>query len=49
MTFFQSRHLNYSFHLDLVYAGKNVVKEFNILDQFKWVTVSDHLPIAFVI
>ena len=49
MTFFQSRHLNYSFHLDLVYAGKNVVKEFNILDQFKWITVSDHLPIAFVI
>ena len=49
MTFFQSRHLNYSFHMDLVYAAKNVVKEFNILDHFKWITVSDHLPIAFVI
>ena len=31
------------------YAGENAVKEFNILDHYKWITVSDHLPIAFVI
>ena len=49
MTFYQSRHLNLPFHLDFVYAGKNVVKEFKILDHYKWLTVSDHLPLVFKI
>ena len=47
MTFYQTRHLNYSFHMDFVYAGKNVVKDFSILDHYKWITVSDHLPLVF--
>ena len=48
-TFYQARHLNNPFHLDFVYAGENVVKEFNILDQYKWITLSDHLPLVFKI
>lgn len=49
MTFYQSRHLNYPFHLDFVYAGENIVKEFSILDHFRWITLSDHLPLVFKI
>lgn len=48
-TFYQARHLNNPFHMDFVYAGENVVKEFNILDHYKWITVSDHLPLVFKI
>lgn len=49
MTFYQSRHLNYPFHLDFVYAGENIVKEFSILDHYRWITLSDHLPLVFKI
>ena len=49
MTFYLTRHLNKPFHLDFVYAGENVVKEFDILDHYKWITLSDHLPIVFKI
>ena len=48
-TFYQSRHLNNPFHLDFVYAAEGVVKEFEILDHYKWITLSDHLPIVFKI
>ena len=46
-TFYQARHLNNPFHMDFVYAGENVVKDFNILDHYKWITLSDHLPLVF--
>ena len=49
MTFFLTRHLNKPFHLDFVYAGENVVKDFEILDHYKWINVSDHLPLLFKI
>lgn len=49
MTYYQSRHLNNAFHMDFVYAGENVVKDFNILDHYKWINVSDHLPLVFKI
>ena len=49
MTYYQARHLNNPFHLDFVYAGKDVVKDFEILDFYKWITISDHLPIVFKI
>ncbi len=49
MTFYQARHLNNPYHLDFVYAGENVVKEFEILDHWKWISLSDHLPIVFEI
>ena len=46
-TFYQARHLNNPFHMDFVYAGENMVKEFIILDHYKWINVSDHLPLVF--
>ena len=46
-TFYMARHLNRPFHLDFVYAGANMVKEFEILDHYKWINVSDHLPLVF--
>lgn len=46
-TFYMYRHLNNNFHLDFVYAKKGSINEFKILDQYKWITVSDHLPLAF--
>ena len=49
MTFYQARHLNYPFHLDYVYAGQNMIKEFDILDHWKWISLSDHLPLVFKI
>lgn len=49
MTFYQARHLNNPYHLDFVYAGENVVKEYTILDHWKWISLSDHLPIIFEI
>lgn len=49
MTFYQSKHLNNPFHLDYVYAGQNMVKEFDILDHWKWISLSDHLPLVFKI
>lgn len=48
-TFYLTRHLNRSFHLDFVYAGEGVVREFDILDHYKWINVSDHLPLVFKI
>jgi endonuclease/exonuclease/phosphatase family metal-dependent hydrolase len=49
MTFYQARHLNNAFHLDFVYAGKNTVRQFDILDHYKWIGLSDHLPLVFKI
>ena len=49
MTFYQARHLNNPYHLDFIYAGENVVNEFEILDSYKWITLSNHLPIVFKI
>lgn len=48
-TFYQARHLNNPYHLDFVYAGENIVRDFEILDHYKWITVSDHLPLVFKI
>ena len=48
-TFYLARHLNKPYYIDYVYAGENAVKEFNILDHYKWINESDHLPITFVI
>jgi len=62
-TFFQSRHLNTPFHLDYVYANKEIIKKttfkklgykntenlantFEILDNWNWISLSDHLPIT---
>lgn len=44
-----ARHLNRPFYLDFVYPAENMVKEFDILDHYKWINVSDHLPLVFKI
>ena len=49
MTFYQARHLNNPYHLGFIYAGENVVNEFEILDSYKWITLSIYLPIVFKI
>ena len=46
-TFFQTRHLNQPYHIDYVYAKKDLISEFEILDQWKWISLSDHLPLSF--
>jgi len=48
-TFFQTRHLNQPYHIDYVYAGKDRVSEFEILDHWKWISLSDHLHLVFEI
>ena len=46
-TFFLTKHLNQPYHIDYVYAGKEKISEFEILDHWKWISLSDHLPISF--
>ena len=46
-TFFQTRHLNQPYHIDYLYAGKDKISEFEILDHWKWISLSDHLPLSF--
>ena len=46
-TFFLSRHLNQSYYIDYVYAKKEAISEFEILDFWKWASLSDHLPLVF--
>lgn len=48
-TFYQSRHLNWPFYIDYVYTKKDLIERFLILDHYKWITLSDHLPISFEI
>lgn len=49
-TFFQARHLNDPYHLDHVYSKKGVVKKnLQILDNWEWINLSDHLPVVFEI
>ncbi len=46
-TFFQTKHLNQPYYIDYVYAKKDSVSEFKILDFSKWACLSDHLPLVF--
>ena len=48
-TFYQSRHLNWPFYIDYVYIKEDLIERFLILDHYKWITLSDHLPIVFEI
>ena len=48
-TFYIYRHLDKPYHIDYVYAGKNVVTEFKIGDADKWIELSDHMPLTFEI
>ncbi|WP_297981504.1 endonuclease/exonuclease/phosphatase family protein [uncultured Methanobrevibacter sp.] len=48
-TFFQTKKLNYRFHLDHVFSAPGIVDEFDIIDNVKWIKLSDHLPLVFTI
>ena len=37
MIFYQARHLNNPYPFGFIYAGENVVNEFEILDSYKWI------------
>ena len=46
-TFYLYRHLDKPYHIDYVYAGKEIVTSLNILDANYWIGLSDHIPIVF--
>ena len=48
-TFYIYRHLDKPYHIDYVYAGKNVVTDLKIGDADKWIEYSDHVPLTFKI
>ena len=48
-TFFMYRHLDKPFHLDHIFASKDIVKNLKIGDEVKWTQLSDHLPLIFEI
>lgn len=48
-TFHQSWDLEKPYHIDYVYAGKDVVTAFQIGDVDKWIEFSDHIPLTFEI
>ena len=48
-TFFQTKKLNYRFHLDHVFTAPYITKNLEIVDNVKWIKLSDHLPIVFEI
>lgn len=48
-TFYLARHLNKNYHLDHVFTAPFLIKDLEILDHYKWINESDHLPIVFEI
>lgn len=46
-TFYQYRHLDEPYHIDYVYAAKDVVTTLEIGDADKWLELSDHMPLTF--
>lgn len=48
-TFYQARHLDEPYHIDYVYAAKDVVSTLQIGDADKWIELSDHMPLVFEI
>ena len=48
-TFFLTKKLNNPFHLDHVFSAPYITKYLQIIDNIKWIKMSDHLPIVFEI
>jgi exonuclease III len=46
-TFYLYRHLDKPYHIDYVYACPSGVEKYEILDADEWISLSDHMPIAF--
>ena len=48
-TYFHTKKLNNPFHLDHVFSAPYITKNLQIIDNIKWIKMSDHLPIVFEI
>lgn len=48
-TFHLQKNLEKPYHIDYVYAGKDVVTDLKIGDVDKWIELSDHVPLIFEI
>ncbi|MBO6122213.1 MAG: endonuclease/exonuclease/phosphatase family protein [Methanobrevibacter sp.] len=46
-TFFMYRHLDKPYHLDHVFASKDMVKRLEVKNPSHWLEFSDHVPIIF--
>ena len=46
-TYFFRKKLNSSYHTDHVFAAPNIIKDLDIIDNYKWINLSDHLPVLF--
>ena len=45
-TFFMSRHLDNTYHIDYAYASPNLVEDIIIGEPSKWLAYSDHVPLT---
>lgn len=48
-TFFLTKKLNSRLHLDHVFSAPYITKDLQIIDNIKWIKMSDHLPVVFEI
>ncbi len=48
-TYYWRWNLKNPYHIDYVFAGKNVVTDLKIGDADKWIKDSDHMPLTFEI
>lgn len=45
-TFYLYRHKDKGYHIDYCFIDKEILKKFEILNDIKWLEISDHLPIV---
>ena len=48
-TYFYKKKLNSRFHIDHVFSAPYITKKLEIIDNVKWIKLSDHLPLVFEI
>lgn len=48
-TYFYQKKLNKRFHIDHVFSAPKKTKKLKIIDNVKWIKISDHLPLVFEI
>ena len=48
-TYFYKKKLNSRFHIDHVFSAPYITKKLKIIDNVKWIKLSDHLPLVFEI
>lgn len=48
-TYFYQKKVNSGFHIDHVFSAPYITEELDIIDNIKWIKLSDHLPLVFKI